>query len=83
MNEGDAKAAAASEKDRQRPRCPICGEPGAKDYRPFCSKRCADVDLGRWLSGRYAIPVTQDSDEDGDDPGAAPPAGSPAGVQDD
>ncbi len=46
--------------------CPICGKPGNEDYRPFCSKRCADVDLGRWLSGRYAIPVVDDHDEDGD-----------------
>jgi endogenous inhibitor of DNA gyrase (YacG/DUF329 family) len=37
-------------------RCPICGKPPAPDYRPFCSKRCADVDLGRWLQGRYAVP---------------------------
>ena len=40
--------------------CPICGKPTAADYRPFCSKRCADVDLQRWLSGRYAIPSTDD-----------------------
>jgi Uncharacterized protein conserved in bacteria len=38
------------------PRCPICGKPTAADYRPFCSKRCADVDLGRWLRGDYAVP---------------------------
>ena len=40
--------------------CPICGKPAKPDYRPFCSKRCADVDLQRWLSGRYAIPSTDD-----------------------
>ncbi len=38
------------------PKCPICGKPAARDYRPFCGKRCADVDLGRWLGGRYAVP---------------------------
>ena len=38
------------------PACPICGKPAAPAYAPFCSKRCADVDLQRWLSGRYAIP---------------------------
>ena len=38
------------------PRCPICGKPTAPDFRPFCSKRCADVDLGRWLRGDYAVP---------------------------
>ena len=36
--------------------CPICGKPAEVRWRPFCSKRCADVDLGRWLAGRYAIP---------------------------
>lgn len=35
--------------------CPICGKDTAQSYRPFCSKRCADVDLSRWLGGRYAI----------------------------
>lgn len=39
--------------------CPICGKPRAEQYRPFCSKRCADVDLSRWLSGVYAIPGDQ------------------------
>lgn len=37
-------------------RCPICRAPGVASYRPFCSKRCADVDLARWLGGTYAIP---------------------------
>ena len=47
-------------------KCPICGKPTNPDYRPFCSKRCADVDLQRWLSGRYAIPAVED-DEDRDE----------------
>ena len=38
--------------------CPICGEETERQYRPFCSKRCADIDLGNWLSGSYAIPDT-------------------------
>jgi endogenous inhibitor of DNA gyrase (YacG/DUF329 family) len=38
------------------PRCPICGKRPSPDYRPFCGKRCADVDLSRWLKGRYAVP---------------------------
>jgi endogenous inhibitor of DNA gyrase (YacG/DUF329 family) len=38
------------------PRCPICGKPASQDYRPFCSSNCADIDLGRWLGGRYAVP---------------------------
>ncbi|MBY0530471.1 MAG: DNA gyrase inhibitor YacG [Xanthobacteraceae bacterium] len=45
--------------------CPICGKLASEKFRPFCSKRCADVDLHRWLSGGYAIPGTEDSDEDG------------------
>ena len=47
--------------------CPVCAKPrasGAK-YHPFCSKRCADVDLNRWLTGVYAVPVQEDEDEDG------------------
>lgn len=36
--------------------CPICGKPMAARYRPFCSARCADIDLGRWLKGGYVIP---------------------------
>jgi endogenous inhibitor of DNA gyrase (YacG/DUF329 family) len=47
--------------------CPICGKPAAETYRPFCSRRCADVDLARWLRGSYAIPVEVDDDEDGAD----------------
>lgn len=41
---------------RKAPRCPICGKPTAPDHRPFCSRRCADIDLGRWLGGHYAVP---------------------------
>jgi endogenous inhibitor of DNA gyrase (YacG/DUF329 family) len=46
------------------PRCPICNEPTAIATRPFCSRRCADIDLGRWFSGAYAIPVIEPSEED-------------------
>lgn len=42
--------------EAKRPECPICGKPRSPDHRPFCSKRCADIDLGRWLKGRYAVP---------------------------
>ena len=45
--------------------CPICGKPAEERFRPFCSSRCADVDLNRWLSGVYAIPVADDEEEDG------------------
>ena len=37
-------------------KCPLCGKPAAAAFKPFCSKRCADIDLGRWLKGGYAIP---------------------------
>jgi uncharacterized protein len=40
--------------------CPICGNSSARANYPFCSKRCADVDLNHWLSGSYAIPATEE-----------------------
>lgn len=47
--------------------CPICGKPAEARFRPFCSKRCADVDLNRWLTGGYAIPAVEDEEpEDGE-----------------
>jgi endogenous inhibitor of DNA gyrase (YacG/DUF329 family) len=45
--------------------CPICGRPAEAAFAPFCSARCADIDLGRWLSDRYVIPS---EDEDQTDP---------------
>lgn len=42
--------------------CPICQKPTDPAHRPFCSKRCADVDLARWLGGNYAIPSTDPED---------------------
>ena len=48
--------------------CPICGKPMVEKFRPFCSARCADVDLNRWLTGRYVIPARDDepgSESDG------------------
>lgn len=44
--------------------CPICQKEGDVKYRPFCSKRCADVDLSRWLSGTYAVPSMREEDEE-------------------
>ena len=49
---------------KTREKCPICGKPTDEPFRPFCSKRCADVDLHRWFAGSYAIPVTEDEEED-------------------
>jgi endogenous inhibitor of DNA gyrase (YacG/DUF329 family) len=45
--------------------CPICGKPEVARFHPFCSARCADVDLNRWLSGVYVVPGRTDDDEDG------------------
>lgn len=42
--------------------CPICAKDGDDRYRPFCSKRCADVDLAKWLGGSYAIPSDDPED---------------------
>jgi len=57
---------------QRRQTCPICGKPMVQAFRPFCSRRCADVDLNRWLSGVYAVPVDEEEDERreerGDDP---------------
>lgn len=52
--------------------CPLCGKPREERYRPFCSRRCADVDLARWLGGRYAIPAASGAEEDGDEFSAPP-----------
>jgi endogenous inhibitor of DNA gyrase (YacG/DUF329 family) len=43
--------------------CPICRKPAADRFRPFCSGRCKDVDLGRWFSGAYAIPAAESADD--------------------
>jgi len=51
------------------PACPICGRPRVAAYQPFCSKRCADIDLHRWLGGVYAIPAADDEE----DPAERPP----------
>lgn len=44
--------------------CPICNKPVDPAYRPFCSKRCADVDLHRWMTGSYVMPGEALSDDD-------------------
>jgi uncharacterized protein len=46
--------------------CPVCGKTTVTAYRPFCSRRCADVDLGRWLTESYRIPA--EAADEGDDP---------------
>jgi hypothetical protein len=54
---------AASDRAAVKP-CPICGKPSSHEHRPFCSERCRDVDLNRWLSGSYAIPARAGEDDD-------------------
>ena len=52
--------------------CPICGKPASASHRPFCSLRCADVDLNRWLIGGYSIGESP-GEEDSDSPPPPPP----------
>ncbi|MEO1329224.1 MAG: DNA gyrase inhibitor YacG [Pseudomonadota bacterium] len=54
-----------------RGRCPICEKAPDPEYRPFCSRRCADVDLGRWMTGGYAAPAEEADDPDAEDASAA------------
>lgn len=49
-------------------KCVICGKPKNEKYRPFCSKRCADVDLNRWFSGAYSIPAVEEREPGDEDP---------------
>lgn len=49
-------------------RCPICGKPAVARHQPFCSPRCATIDLGRWLKEGYSIP-TEERPEDETEPG--------------
>ena len=44
--------------------CAICGKPATPRYRTFCSRRCADIDLGRWLKGTYAVPTDEAPDDE-------------------
>lgn len=48
--------------------CPICQKPSQQKFHPFCSSRCAQIDLNRWFGGNYSIPVkeTDETDETGE-----------------
>ena len=40
-------------------KCPMCGKKATLEMKPFCSKRCADLDLGQWLDGGYRLPTDE------------------------
>ncbi len=66
-----AKPAPAVSSDTDAPAftprpCPICGTPSVKAHRPFCSARCRQLDLHRWLTGAYAIPVVEEDGAEGE-----------------
>jgi endogenous inhibitor of DNA gyrase (YacG/DUF329 family) len=44
-------------------KCPICKKPATAEHKPFCSKRCADIDLGRWLTESYTLPAKPEAEE--------------------
>ncbi len=52
--------------------CPICGKPSSQQFHPFCSGRCADIDLNRWLSGAYVIPAKPEEEQMAEDPDVVP-----------
>ena len=58
-------AARRAQKQKAKPRkCPICGKPEAEASRPFCSERCRKIDLDRWRTEAYRVPVEEEPDED-------------------
>lgn len=59
--------AKAIERFPKSERCPICRGAATPQYRPFCSKRCADIDLARWFGGDYAVPVVELDEKDLDE----------------
>lgn len=68
---------------RTEPKCAVCSKPAGGKYRPFCSKRCADVDLGRWLKESYRVPTDESpesagqSESVGDGDGSRPAVSRP------
>ena len=54
-------------KKRKSWKCPGCGEIGQEKYKPFCSQRCADLDLAKWLNGSYSVPVVELDENDLDE----------------
>ncbi len=60
---------------RTEAKCPTCGKPADVKYRPFCSKRCADIDLGRWLKESYRVPTDETPQDEDGNPLPLPPTG--------
>ena len=54
-----------SASDAPRSRCPICGKPVSERHRPFCSQRCATIDLARWITGAYRVPEKEGEEAEG------------------
>jgi len=59
MRKNDLKPDKKSAEILMLGRCPMCKRRATLDYRPFCSKRCADLDLAKWIGGSYAIPAEE------------------------
>jgi endogenous inhibitor of DNA gyrase (YacG/DUF329 family) len=53
---------------RTQAKCPVCGKPADPKYRPFCTKRCADIDLGRWLKEGYRVATDEAPGEEDSPP---------------
>ena len=63
------KARKTAGKEAAARACPICGKPRDARYDPFCSKRCSDIDLHRWLKGNYVIPGSERGEKPDEDDG--------------
>lgn len=72
MSGGGTRVEAGGRTKAKAAPCPICSRPAEAEYRPFCSARCADIDLGRWLGERYVIPGDESDERESppDDPTA-------------
>ena len=57
-----------SEPSPEKRKCAVCGKLQDSGYRPFCSKRCADIDLGRWLNENYSVPGGEPPQDSGEEP---------------
>lgn len=78
-----ADSSAATPPQSPPRRCPLCNKVTSVRYRPFCSKRCADLDLGRWLNEVYRIPSQPADEEDnGHEDGSGAAAARPASTDD-